>query len=186
MIEQCSIYLTRQNNKPEKVFKRFEFVIGVIRLVLPWDHQYPAPVPAPDSPGRGGPTSCWRLRGFWWRDFQWRHQQWWYPPYNMYFYNNPASADYSTNSMWGISNWGTSKGSRGGIPSSGIPLGIICFRSSKISFRKSSTGSLTGFGWDKPNREIVRIRKMVNFILINSEDLCQTFALYILILTGLS
>ena len=96
-----------------------------------------------------------------------------------------------THSMWGISNCGTSKGSRGGIPSSGIPAGIICFRSSKICFRKSSTGSLTGFCWDNPTREIARIRKRLNFILFNRKNWCQDvwcliFVLNILILKGLS
>ena len=40
------------------------------------------------------------------------------------------------------SNSGTSKGSRGGMSSSGMPVGIISFRISRICLRKSSTGFL--------------------------------------------
>ena len=49
-------------------------------------------------------------------------------------------------SMCMSSNSGTSKGSRGGMFSSGIPVGIISFRISRICLRNSSTGLiLIGF-----------------------------------------
>ena len=76
-----------------------------------------------------------------------------------------TSAVMMSSSMWGMSKCGTSKGSKTGMPSAGFPSAIICLRSSKICLRKSSTGSLRAFCWDRATRERERMKKVVNFMI---------------------